>query len=99
MPVIRPSGYQISVISEGDVEEGAAGWGIRVEAMAQNRNPLETPDVHNPLDDPDADPFEIAARAAAEIAEKTGVAHHDIAGEVRVGDAGVPVNLEPHEAL
>jgi purine-nucleoside phosphorylase len=47
--------------------------------MAQNRNPLETPDVHNPLDDPDADPFEIAARAAAEIAEKTGVAHHDIA--------------------
>ena len=28
----------------------------------------------NPLDDPDADPFEIAARAAAEIAEKTGVA-------------------------
>ncbi|GAB3029632.1 purine-nucleoside phosphorylase [Parafrigoribacterium mesophilum] len=33
----------------------------------------------NPLDAPDADPFEIAARAAAQIAEKTGVAHHDIA--------------------
>lgn len=33
----------------------------------------------NPLDDPTADPFAIAARAAAEIAEHTGVAHHDIA--------------------
>jgi purine-nucleoside phosphorylase len=57
------------------------GWdrAIRVEAMAQNHNPIENPDVKNPLDDPAADPFEIAARAAAEIAEKTGVAHHDIA--------------------
>jgi purine-nucleoside phosphorylase len=31
------------------------------------------------LDDPATDPFEVAATAAAEIAEKTGVAHHDIA--------------------
>jgi purine-nucleoside phosphorylase len=33
----------------------------------------------NPLDDPSADPFAIAAIAAAQIAEKTGVSHHDIA--------------------
>ena len=33
----------------------------------------------NPLDDNAADPFEIAAIAAAEIAERTGVTHHDIA--------------------
>jgi purine-nucleoside phosphorylase len=33
----------------------------------------------NPLDDPTADPFDIAAIAAAEIAERTGVARHDIA--------------------
>ena len=33
----------------------------------------------NPLDDPTADPFAIAAQAASEIAEKTGVAKHDIA--------------------
>ncbi|MGV8884470.1 MAG: purine-nucleoside phosphorylase [Microbacteriaceae bacterium] len=33
----------------------------------------------HPLDDPAADPFAIAATAAAEIAEKTGVAQHDIA--------------------
>ncbi len=33
----------------------------------------------NPLDDPAADPFEIARTAAAEIAERTGVARHDIA--------------------
>ena len=33
----------------------------------------------NPLDDRAADPFEIAALAAAEIAERTGVNHHDIA--------------------
>jgi len=33
----------------------------------------------NPLDDPSADPFEIAALAAAEIAEHTGVDRHDIA--------------------
>lgn len=31
------------------------------------------------LDDPQANPFEIAAAAASEIAERTGVAHHDIA--------------------
>lgn len=33
----------------------------------------------HPLSDPTADPFEIAARAASEIAEKTGVERHDIA--------------------
>jgi purine-nucleoside phosphorylase len=33
----------------------------------------------NVLDDPAADPFEIASQAAAEIAEHTGVASHDIA--------------------
>jgi purine-nucleoside phosphorylase len=33
----------------------------------------------NPLDDPAADPFEVARHAAATIAEKTGVEHHDIA--------------------
>jgi purine-nucleoside phosphorylase len=33
----------------------------------------------NPLDDPTADPFEIAQDAAAQIAEKTGVERHDIA--------------------
>ena len=35
--------------------------------------------VANPLDDPSADPFAVAMDAAAQIAEKTGVAHHDIA--------------------
>jgi purine-nucleoside phosphorylase len=34
---------------------------------------------NHPLDDPAADPFAVAATAAAEIAEKTGVASHDIA--------------------
>ena len=38
---------------------------------------LKTPT--NPLDDPTADPFAIAAAAAAEIAERTGVERHDIA--------------------
>ncbi|KAA9153096.1 purine-nucleoside phosphorylase [Microbacterium lushaniae] len=33
----------------------------------------------NPLDEPTADPFEIAAQAAADIARLTGVEHHDIA--------------------
>jgi purine-nucleoside phosphorylase len=33
----------------------------------------------NPLDDPGADPFAIAAEAAAQLAELTGAAHHDIA--------------------
>ncbi len=33
----------------------------------------------HPLDDPAADPFEIAAEAAADIARLTGVEHHDIA--------------------
>jgi purine-nucleoside phosphorylase len=33
----------------------------------------------NVLDDPQVDPFEIASQAAAEIAESTGVASHDIA--------------------
>lgn len=33
----------------------------------------------NPLDDPAADPFQVAQEAAAQIAEKTGVDGHDIA--------------------
>ncbi|MCI9889584.1 purine-nucleoside phosphorylase [Micrococcales bacterium 31B] len=36
-------------------------------------------DIANVLDDPSNDPFEVAQQAAAVIAEKTGVAHHDIA--------------------
>lgn len=35
--------------------------------------------LSNPLDDPHADPFEIARTAAADIARLTGVEHHDIA--------------------
>jgi purine-nucleoside phosphorylase len=35
--------------------------------------------MSNPLDDPKADPFEIASLAAQVIAEKSGVAKHDIA--------------------
>ncbi len=34
--------------------------------------------IGNPLDDPSADPFEIAAAAAADIARLTGVERHDI---------------------
>ncbi|MEV7607946.1 purine-nucleoside phosphorylase [Microbacterium sp. NPDC089320] len=38
------------------------------------------PDTHsNPLDDPNANPFEVAADAAADIARLTGVEKHDIA--------------------
>ncbi|MGF6823251.1 purine-nucleoside phosphorylase [Microbacterium sp. ZKA21] len=37
-------------------------------------------DIHdNPLDDPNANPFEVAATAAADIARITGVEKHDIA--------------------
>lgn len=36
-------------------------------------------DYANPLDNPAADPSEVAALAAAQLAEKTGVAKHDIA--------------------
>lgn len=36
-------------------------------------------DHRNPLDDPAADPFEVAAQAAADIARTTGVDRHDIA--------------------
>ena len=36
-------------------------------------------DFVNPLDDPAADPFEVAKLAAVQLAEKTGVAKHDIA--------------------
>jgi purine-nucleoside phosphorylase len=39
---------------------------------------MPTP-THNVLDDPQADPFEVAAQAAEIIAERTGVASHDIA--------------------
>lgn len=35
--------------------------------------------MFNPLDDATVDPFEIAAHAAAEIAGRTGVEHHDLA--------------------
>jgi purine-nucleoside phosphorylase len=35
--------------------------------------------IQHPLDDPSADPFAVAATAASEIADRTGVAHHDIA--------------------
>ncbi len=35
--------------------------------------------ILHPLDDPTANPFAIAREAAAQIAEKTGVEHHDIA--------------------
>ncbi|MET0780297.1 MAG: purine-nucleoside phosphorylase, partial [Microbacterium sp.] len=35
--------------------------------------------IANPLDDPSADPFEVAAEAAEEIARLTGVPRHDIA--------------------
>ena len=34
---------------------------------------------HNLLDDPSADPFEVAAQAAAQLTEATGVERHDIA--------------------
>ena len=38
------------------------------------------PETHsNPLDDPSANPFEVAAEAAADIARLTGVEKHDIA--------------------
>ncbi|MEO6827838.1 MAG: purine-nucleoside phosphorylase [Microbacteriaceae bacterium] len=37
------------------------------------------PAQQNPLDDPGNDPFKIAEQAAAQIAERTGVAHHDVA--------------------
>ncbi|AAT88459.1 purine-nucleoside phosphorylase [Leifsonia xyli subsp. xyli] len=37
------------------------------------------PETLNPLEDPDTDPFEVAERAAEQLAEKTGVAKHDIA--------------------
>lgn len=33
----------------------------------------------NVLDDPTADPFEVAAAAASDIAERSGIRHHDIA--------------------
>jgi purine-nucleoside phosphorylase len=35
--------------------------------------------IINPLDDPSADPFAVAAQAAEQLAEKTGVDRHDIA--------------------
>jgi purine-nucleoside phosphorylase len=40
---------------------------------------MSTQNFAHPLDDPNADPFAIAAKAAADIAEKTGVEKHDIA--------------------
>ncbi len=41
-------------------------------------SPTTTHAAH-PLDDPGTDPFDYAAIAAAQIAERTGVPHHDIA--------------------
>jgi purine-nucleoside phosphorylase len=40
---------------------------------------MPTTPLANPLDDPNADPFEIARQAAAQLAEATGVEHHDVA--------------------
>jgi purine-nucleoside phosphorylase len=40
---------------------------------------LQDRDPVNPLDDPAADPFAIAKQAAAQLADATGVEHHDIA--------------------
>ncbi|MGV8896808.1 MAG: purine-nucleoside phosphorylase [Rhodoglobus sp.] len=40
---------------------------------------MSQPTFSHPLDDPATDPFAIAATAAAEIAERTGVEKHDIA--------------------
>jgi purine-nucleoside phosphorylase len=42
---------------------------------SQMNNPDE---LLNPLSNPEVDPFEVAREAAAQIAEKTGVARHDI---------------------
>lgn len=42
---------------------------IRVDGMTNHSHPLDAP----------ADPFDVARDAAAQIAEKTGVEHHDIA--------------------
>jgi purine-nucleoside phosphorylase len=40
---------------------------------------MSTSPASNPLDDPSADPFEIAKQAAAQLAAATGVEKHDIA--------------------
>ena len=40
---------------------------------------MPTKPASNPLDDPAADPFEIATQAAAQLAAATGVEKHDIA--------------------
>ncbi|MGL4339684.1 MAG: purine-nucleoside phosphorylase [Rhodoglobus sp.] len=40
---------------------------------------MSQPTAPHPLDDPAADPLAVAATAAAEIAERTGVSQHDIA--------------------
>ena len=40
---------------------------------------MPTPGLANPLDDPAADPFEVASEAAAAIRTATGVEQHDIA--------------------
>jgi purine-nucleoside phosphorylase len=40
---------------------------------------MPTTHLSHPLDDPSADPFAIAAQAAEQLAEKTGVERHDIA--------------------
>jgi len=40
---------------------------------------IQNVDSRNPLDDPNTDPFAVATQAAAQIADATGVDHHDIA--------------------
>lgn len=51
------------------------------EDATNNQSPSapQTTGGHNPLDSPNVDPFEVARLAALQIAEQTGVAHHDIA--------------------
>ncbi len=58
----------------------SAGENLRAvgeSGRRQYRGGMSTAD--NPLDDPNADPFEIARAAAADIARLTGVERHDIA--------------------
>lgn len=47
--------------------------------MSDRNQPAGLAQPGNPLDDPNANPFEIARDAAAVIADRTGVATHDIA--------------------
>src|SRR6185437_9682191 len=55
-----------------ETNAGPRKTNIRVVSMASE-------DAAHPFDDPAADPFDIARIAAQQIAERTGVEHHDIA--------------------